>query len=69
MLCELSKTIQQGWPESKSDITEALHAYSDFRDDQDQMVFKGPVVVVPAALRCVFVGPGSVYFGLGWLLT
>ena len=54
VLGELRKTIQQGWPESKSMITEALHAYYDFRDEltvEDQLVFKGPVVVVPAALR------------------
>ena len=54
ILLELRKNIQQGWPESKSDVTEALHAYYDFRDDltvQDQLVFKGPVVIVPAAMR------------------
>jgi len=54
VLCELRKTILQGWPECKAGVTEALHAYYDFRDEltvEDQLVFKGPVVVVPAALR------------------
>ena len=56
VLCELRKTIQQGWPKCKSDISEALHAYYDFRHElttEDQLVFKGPVLVVPAALRKV----------------
>ena len=50
VLTELRKT----WPTSKSDVMEALHPYYDFRDEltvQDQMVFKGPLVVIPAALR------------------
>jgi len=54
VLCELRKTILQGWPECKAGVTEALRAYYDFRDEltvEDQLVFKGPVVVVPAALR------------------
>ena len=53
-LCELRRIIQQGWPTSKSEVTETLHPYYDFRDElttQDQLVFKGPLVVVPAALR------------------
>ena len=36
------------------DVTEALHAYYDFRDElavQDQFVFKGPVVIVPATMH------------------
>ena len=54
VLSELRRTIQLGWPEYKSEITEVLHPYYDFRDEltvQDQLVFKGPVVVVPATLR------------------
>ena len=54
VLRELRKTIQQGWPKCKSDVSEALHAYFDFRDEltvQDMLVFKGPVVVIPAGLR------------------
>ena len=54
VLMELRKTILQGWPEEKSALSDALHAYYDFRDEltvEDTLVFKGPVVVVPAALR------------------
>ena len=54
VLKELRKVIQQGWPQSKAEVHEALHAYYDFRDEltaQDQLVFKGPVVVIPTALR------------------
>lgn len=54
VLRELRKTIHQGWPERKSDIGEALQAYYDFRDElitEGDLVFKGAVVVVPAALR------------------
>ena len=44
----------QGWPDCKTDVTEAFHAYYNFRDEltvQDQLVFKGGVVVIPAALH------------------
>ena len=54
LLIELRRTIENGWPASKSDLTESLHPYYDFRDEltyQDQLVFKGSTVVVPAALR------------------
>ncbi len=54
VLCELRKTIQQGWPRCRSDIMESLHTYYDFRDEltvEDQLVCKDPVVVVPASLR------------------
>ena len=50
----LWETILQGWPESKSDVPECVHPYFDFRDEltiQDQLVFKGAQLVVPAALR------------------
>ncbi len=50
----LHATIQHGWPESKSDVPECLHAYYDFCDKlmvQDQLVFKGRLLVVPAAMR------------------
>ena len=54
VLYELRTSIRQGWPECKTDVTKALHAYFDIRDEltvQGDLVFKGPVVVVPAALR------------------
>ena len=53
-LITLRRTIQQGWPASKSGLAESLHPYYDFRDElttQDQLVFKGSLVVVPIALR------------------
>ena len=54
VLQELRRTIQQGWPSTKSRVSEALHAYYDFRDEltvQNDLVFKGSLVVVPAALQ------------------
>ena len=51
---ELRCTIQQGWPLNKAEVPDGVHPYFDFRDQmtiQDELVFKGPVVVVPAAVR------------------
>ena len=50
----LWQTIQQGWPENKSEVLECLHAYYNFHDEltvQDDLVFKGQCVVIPAALH------------------
>ena len=50
----LRETILRGWPESKSDVPECVLPYFDFRDEltvQDQLVFKGAQLVVPAAMR------------------
>ena len=50
----LKETIQKGWPSSKSEVPESVYPYFDFRDElvvQDNLVFKGPQVVIPAALR------------------
>lgn len=50
----LRETILRGWPDSKSDVPECVHPYFDFRDElavQDQLVFKGSQLVVPAAMR------------------
>lgn len=50
-LCE---TILRGWPASKSDALECVHPYFHFQDEltvQDQLVFKGAQLVVPAAMR------------------
>ena len=54
VLIELRRTIQQGWPASKPDVPDILHPYYDFRDElttEDHLVFKGSLVVMPAALR------------------
>ena len=53
VLSELHKTIQPGWPDTKTDVKEAIHSYFDSHDEltvQDNLVFKGLVVVVPMAL-------------------
>ena len=50
----LRETIQRGWPERKSDIPERVRAYFDIRDEltvQDQLVFKGQRLIIPAAMR------------------
>ena len=54
MLLVLREIIWCGWPESKSDVPECIHAYYDCRDEltlQDQFVFKGQCLVIPAAMR------------------
>lgn len=54
MLIAVRQTIKQGWPETKSEVPEMLHSYYDFRDEltvQDNLVFKGRVLVVPVAMR------------------
>ena len=33
VLQQLRETIRSGWPQSKSDVPECLHAYYDFRDE------------------------------------
>ena len=50
----LQETICRGWPESKSDVPDSIHAYYDFRDEltvQDLLIFKGARLVIPAAMR------------------
>ena len=54
VLQQLRVTIRRGWPESKSDLPEILYPYYDHRDTltvQDELVFKGQQLVVPACLR------------------
>ena len=51
---ELRRVILQGWPETKSEVPEILHAYYDVRDEltvQDHLVFKGSRLVLPSPLR------------------
>ena len=51
---ELRHVILQGWPGHRAEVPDAARPYFDFRDQmtvQDRLVFKGPVVVIPAALR------------------
>ena len=54
VLCELGSTIHRGWPENRSEVSESVLAYYDIRDElvvQDSLVFKGPLLVIPSALR------------------
>lgn len=54
VLVELRRTIAQGWPTSKAEVPSTLRPYYDFRDElttEGNLVFKGSLVVVPAALR------------------
>ena len=51
---ELNQVIRQGWPEIKAQLPEAVQPYFVFRGQmtvQDELVFKGQQVVIPAALR------------------
>ena len=51
---QLREVIQQGWPQSKSGLAECLHPYYDYRDElvtQGDLVFKGQLPVIPAAIR------------------
>ena len=51
---ELHQVIQCGWPSSKAELPDVARPYFDFCDQlivQDQLIFKGPVVVILAALR------------------
>ncbi len=54
VLQELRKTILYGWPDTKAGVSEVVRVYYDFRDEltvQNELVFKGSVIVIPAALR------------------
>ena len=50
VLQQLRETILCGWPENKADVSECLLPYYDFRDElvtQDELIFKGELVVIP----------------------
>jgi len=54
VLQELRKIVQHSWPESKSEVPDIVQAYYDFRDEltiQEELIFKGPLVIVPAPMR------------------
>ena len=53
VLQKLRETIRPGWPEIRSEIPDCFNPYHDMRDvltDEDELVFKGRLIV-PAALR------------------
>ena len=54
VLQELRSVIQHGWPDSKKELPQCLLPFYDVRDEltiQDEFVFKGQQIVVPATLR------------------
>ena len=54
VLQQLRTTIKEGWPEKRSDLPESLYPYYDMRDlltAQNELVFKGERLVVPASTR------------------
>ena len=51
---ELRATIQNGWPENKSEVPECVLPYYDSRDEltiQGNLICQGQLLVVPAAVR------------------
>ena len=51
---ELCMVIQRGWPSNRKAVPEWLYPYFDIRDEltiEDELVFKGHQLVVPASLR------------------
>ena len=51
---QLRSTIQNGWPETKAEVPECVLPYYDSRDEltvQGNLIFKGQLLVVPAAVR------------------
>ena len=54
VLKSLRKTIQEGWPQTKLEVPELVRPYFNIRDEltlQDQLVFKGQSVIIPATMR------------------
>ena len=54
VLVELRQVVMSGWPDRRAEVPEMLRAYYDFRDEltvQDQLVFKGQMLIVPAGMR------------------
>ncbi len=50
----LRDMVRKGWPATKSGIEESLYPYFDVRDElslQDNLIFKGKQLVIPAAMR------------------
>ena len=54
----LTTIIKDGWPESKDKVKPQLHCYYPFREEltlQNDVIFKGERVVIPAALRSTMI--------------
>ena len=51
---QLKQTIELGWPEGRETVPSEIHAFSSYRDEltvQDEILFRGNRVIVPAAMR------------------
>ena len=54
MCQQLRATIQNGWPENKSEVPKCVLPYYDSRDEltiQGNLIFKAQLLIVPAAVR------------------
>ena len=54
VLEQLRHTILNRWPQNKGAVKDCSHPYFHFGDElvaQDELVFKGDLVIIPAALR------------------
>ena len=50
----LQEIIRSGWPENRAQVPECVRPYFDVRDEltfQNELIFKGQQIVVPAVLR------------------
>ena len=51
---KLREVIRSGWPENRAQVPECVRPYFDVRDEltiQNELIFKGHQIVVPAVLR------------------
>ncbi|XP_044167088.1 uncharacterized protein K02A2.6-like [Acropora millepora] len=51
---KLQEIIRSGWPENRAQVPECVRPYFDVRDEltiQNELIFKGQQIVVPAVLR------------------
>ena len=54
ILQQLKQTIQLGWPERREAVPSEICAFYSYRDElrvQDEILFRGNRVIVPAAMR------------------
>ena len=50
----LKETILRGWPTHYKEVSESIRPYFSYRDElsvQDDLIFRGPCIVVPKSLR------------------
>lgn len=54
VLQQLKQTIELGWPESRKAVPSEVRAFYSYRDEltvQDEILFRGDRVIVPAPMR------------------